>query len=163
MNRVLRASLATATMISSCLPGMAGAQTTPPANSLDEIIVTAEKRPERLQDVPAQVDVLTAESLDAFHIRQTPDITATIPNLTIARNDTYTNSTIVLRGITQANNSDVPVAIIVDGVPQDDSKQFSNYLFDIAQSRSTEGTPRVPVWPKCGGRCHHHHNRPAHQ
>ena len=77
--------------------------------------------------------MLTAESLDALHIQQTPDITATIPNLTVARNDTYTNSTIVLRGIAAANNSDVPVAIIVDGVPQDDSKQFNTYLFDIAQ------------------------------
>src|ERR1700722_21026447 len=122
MNWVLRASLVTATLTASCLPGMAGAQTAPAANALDEIIVTAEKRPERLQDVPAEVDVLTAENLDAFHIRQTPDITATIPNLTIARNDTYTNSTIVLRGITQANNSDAPVAIIVDGERQTASK-----------------------------------------
>ncbi len=140
MNRVVRASLVAATVIAPCLSGMAGAQTTPAAgSSLDEIVVTAEKRPERLQDVPAQVDVLTAESLDALHIQQTPDITATIPNLTVARNDTYTNSTIVLRGITQANNSDVPVAIIVDGVPQDDSKQFNTYLFDIAQIEVLKG------------------------
>src|ERR1700677_70739 len=140
MNRVLGASLVAATVIASCLPGITRAQTTPPAgSSLDEIIVTAEKRPERLQDVPAQVDVLTAENLDALHIQQTPDITATIPNLTVARNDTYTNSTIVLRGITQANNSDVPVAIIVDGVPQDDSKQFNSYLFDIAQIEVLKG------------------------
>jgi outer membrane receptor protein involved in Fe transport len=74
-----------------------------------------------------------------LQIRQTPDITATVPNLTVARNDTYSNSTIVLRSITQANNSDVPVAVIVDGVPQDDSKQFNTYLFDIAQIEVLKG------------------------
>jgi iron complex outermembrane receptor protein len=120
-------------------PGPCNAQASGSEPALQEIIVTAEKRPERLQDVPAQIDVLTSESLDALQIRETPDITATVPNLTVARNDTYSNSTIVLRSITQANNSDVPVAVIVDGVPQDDSKQFNTYLFDIAQIEVLKG------------------------
>src|SRR5580658_6261576 len=126
-------------LIISCTPGLCGAQAMGTDPTLQEIIVTAEKRPERLQDVPAQVDVLTGQSLEALQIRQAPDITETIPNLTVARNDTYSNSTIVLRGITQANNSDVPVAIIVDGVPQDDSKQFNTHLFDIAQIEVLKG------------------------
>jgi iron complex outermembrane recepter protein len=121
------------------LPEPGNAQNVGSEPALQEIIVTAEKRPERLQDVPAQIDVLTGETLQALQIRQTPDITATVPNLTVARNDTYSNSTIVLRSITQANNSDVPVAVIVDGVPQDDSKQFNTYLFDIAQIEVLKG------------------------
>jgi iron complex outermembrane recepter protein len=120
-------------------PGSCNAQESAGEPALQEIIVTAQKRPERLQDVPAQIDVLTAEILQTLQIRETPDITATIPNLTVARNDTYSNSTIVLRSITQANSSDVPVAIIVDGVPQDDSKQFNTYLFDIAQIEVLKG------------------------
>jgi len=107
--------------------------------ALEEIVVTAQKRPELVQNVPAQVDVLTAQALETLQIRQTPDIAMTVPNLTVARNDTYSNSTIVLRGITQASNSDVPVAVIVDGVPQDDSKQFNTHLFDIAQIEVLKG------------------------
>lgn len=122
--------------LSLIAPASHAAETEP---ALDEIIVTAEKRPERLQDVSAQVDVLTATALDQLQIREAPEITATIPNFIVARNDTYTNSTIVLRSITQANNSDVPVAIIIDGVPQDDSKQFNTYLFDIAQIEVLKG------------------------
>jgi iron complex outermembrane receptor protein len=125
--------------VASGIAGLSSAETPADDSTLQEIIVTAEKRPERLQDVPAQVDVLTTESLEALQIREAPDITATIPNLTVARNDTYSNSTIVLRSITQANNSDIPVAIIVDGVPQDDSKQFNTYLFDIAQIEVLKG------------------------
>src|ERR1700683_3173819 len=129
--------LSIAIALSVVAPVCYAATETEPA--LDEIIVTAEKRPERLQDVSAQVDVLTAAGLDQLQIKEAPEITSTIPNLIVARNDTYTNSTIVLRSITQANNSDVPVAIIVDGVPQDDSKQFNTYLFDIAQIEVLKG------------------------
>ncbi|HVO47797.1 MAG TPA: TonB-dependent receptor [Steroidobacteraceae bacterium] len=119
--------------------GLAAAEVATSDTEVEEIVVTAQKRPELIQNVSAQVDVLTAQSLQALQIRQTPEIAATVPNLTVARNDTYTNSTIVLRGITQANNSDVPVAIIVDGVPQDDSKQFNTHLFDIAQIEVLKG------------------------
>ena len=121
------------------IPGLAAAEVATSDTEIEEIVVTAQKRPELIQNVSAQVDVLTAQSLQALQIRQTPEIAATVPNLTVARNDTYTNSTIVLRGITQANNSDVPVAIIVDGVPQDDSKQFNTHLFDIAQIEVLKG------------------------
>ncbi|WP_174293046.1 TonB-dependent receptor [Sphingomonas bacterium] len=104
-----------------------------------DIVVTAQKRSERLQDVPVQVDVLTAKSIEAQQIKQTADIVATIPNLTIEKTDTYTNSVIVLRGISQASNADTPVAVIVDGVPQDDPKQFNMHLFDIAQIEVLKG------------------------
>ncbi len=120
------------------LSAVSAAQVAAP-ETLEEIVVTAQKRPEFIQNVPAQVDVLTAQGLESLQIRQTPDIAAVVPNLTVARNDTYSNSTIVLRGITQANNSDVPVAIIVDGVPQDDSKQFNTHLYDIAQIEVLKG------------------------
>jgi iron complex outermembrane recepter protein len=146
MNRTSMAAMLA--MAAYSLPGPCNAQDAGTESALQEIIVTAEKRPERLQDVPAQIDVLTGETLQALQIRETPDITATVPNLTVARNDTYSNSTIVLRSITQANNSDVPVAVIVDGVPQDDSKQFNTYLFDIAQIevlRGAQGAAGVPV------------------
>lgn len=107
--------------------------------AIEEIVVTAQKRPELIQNVSAQVDVLTTQGLQSLQLRQSPDIASVVPNLTVARNDTYSNSTIVLRGLTQANNSDVPVAIIVDGVPQDDFKQFNSHLFDIAQIEVLKG------------------------
>src|ERR1700730_9847063 len=35
---------------------------------LEEIIVTAQKRPERLQDVPATVTAVNSDQLEGFHI-----------------------------------------------------------------------------------------------
>src|ERR1700683_121348 len=98
--------LSIAIALSVVAPVCYAATETEPA--LDEIIVTAEKRPERLQDVSAQVDVLTAAGLDQLQIKEAPEITSTIPHLIVARKETYTKSTILLRRITQANNSGGP-------------------------------------------------------
>ena len=105
----------------------------------NEIVVTAQKRSERAQDVPIQVNVLTGDALADRQIRTTAEIVRAVPNMTVERTDTYTNSVIVLRGLSQASNSDAPVAVIVDGVPQDDAKQFNMHLFDIAQIEVLKG------------------------
>lgn len=109
------------------------------ADNRPDIVVTAQKRSERLQDVPIQVSVLTADAIAARQINMTTDIVRTVPNLTIEKTDTYSNSVIVLRGISQAANADMPVAVVVDGVPQDDPKQFNMHLFDINQIEVLKG------------------------
>lgn len=110
----------------------------PQANQND-IIITAQKRSEKLQNVPIQVDVLTGATLQARQMKMTKEIARTVPNLTIEKTDTYSNSVIVLRGVSQAANSDTPVAVIVDGVPQDDPKQFNMHLFDVADIEVLKG------------------------
>ena len=110
----------------------------PQANQ-NVIIITAQKRPELLQNVPIQVDVLTGKTLEARQIKMTNEIVRTVPNLTIEKTDTYSNSVIVLRGVSQASNADAPVAVIVDGVPQDDPKQFNMHLLDIASIQVLKG------------------------
>lgn len=104
-----------------------------------DIVVTAQKRSEKLQDVPIQVDVLTAGAIEAHQTKMTADIARTIPNFSVERTDTYTNSVIVMRGLSQASGADAPVAVIVDGVPQNDPKQFNMHLFDIAQIEVVKG------------------------
>ena len=68
-------------------PGGSGA-VVPEANQ-NAIIVTAQKRPELLQNVPIQVDVLTGATLQARHIKTTSEIARIVPNLTIEKTDTY--------------------------------------------------------------------------
>lgn len=139
MSMIKRFRIPCIVCIGAALAPQAQAEVADTATPLNEIIVTAEKRAQPVQEVPAVVDVLTSTDLDALQITQAPQIAQMIPNLMVAKNDTYTNSTIELRGITQANNSDVPVAVIVDGVPQDDSKQFNAFLYDIASVQVLKG------------------------
>ena len=100
---------------------------------LEEVVVTAQKRSERLQDVPIQVDVFTAQSIADSGIQDTSDFVGYVPNMTFDRADTYRNSFVVVRGLAQVTNADPPIAVIVDGVPQVDQKQFNMRLFDIDQ------------------------------
>jgi iron complex outermembrane receptor protein len=110
-----------------------------PEAAQNEIIVTAQKRSEKLQNVPIQVDVLTGKTLEARQIKMTKEIARTVPNLTIEKTDVYSNSVIVMRGVSQAANADAPVAVIVDGVPEDDPKQFNMHLFDISDIEVLKG------------------------
>lgn len=107
--------------------------------SLEEVVVTAQKRAQRLQDVPIQVDVLTANDLSDRQIKQPSEMTRVVPNFSVQRTDTYTNSVVVIRGIAQASRSDSPVAVIVDGVPQDDVKQLNTRMFDVSQIEVLRG------------------------
>ena len=45
----------------------------------------------------------------------------------------------VVRGLAQVTNADPPIAVIVDGVPQVDQKQFNMQLFDVDQMEVLKG------------------------
>ena len=108
-------------------------------DSLEEVVVTAQKRSERLQDVPIQVDVFTAQGISDSGIKDTSDFVSYVPNMTFDRADTYRNSFVVVRGLAQVTNADPPIAVVVDGVPQNDQKQFNMRLFDLDQIEVLKG------------------------
>ena len=106
---------------------------------LHEIIVTAEKRPEPVQKVPAQVEVFSSRQIELRGITDTADYIADIPNMTFDRADTYNNSWVVVRGIASVTNADPPIAVVVDGVPQVDQLQLNQQLFDIGSIQVLKG------------------------
>lgn len=107
--------------------------------ALEEVVVTAQKRSERLQDVPIQVDVFTSQNIADAGIRSTSDFVSYVPNMTFDRADTYRNSFVVIRGLAQVTNADPPIAVVVDGVPQVDQKQFNMRMFDLDQIEVLKG------------------------
>ena len=50
---------------------------------IEEIVVTAQKRSENLQDTPISVTAFTAEAIDALGFRQSVDVTAQTPNYSV--------------------------------------------------------------------------------
>ncbi len=93
-----------------------------PANDdgLQEIVVTAQKRAENLQDTPLAVSALTAETLENRRIVDISDISAAAPNLTTTITpSSTTNIAVHIRGIGESDpvlTVDSPVGIYVDGV-----------------------------------------------
>lgn len=143
--KTTKTSLMFSTMLLSCsiiFPAAAYAQEADDeddAFELETIIVTAQRRSENLQEVPAQVTAFTAQTIENANIKSTQDFINLTPNVSLDSSDTYNNTFIVVRGVTQINNADAPVAIIIDGVPQNNQKQFNQNLFDIERIEVLKG------------------------
>ncbi|MEM1435737.1 MAG: TonB-dependent receptor, partial [Pseudomonadota bacterium] len=109
------------------------------APELEEIIVTAEARAENLQEVPVAVTAFSAQDISDAGIESTADFIALTPNVSFDDSFTVGNSFVVVRGVTQVNNADSPVAIVVDGVPQNNQKQLKMELFDVERIEVLKG------------------------
>ncbi|MEO6113703.1 MAG: TonB-dependent receptor [Sphingomicrobium sp.] len=91
----------------------------PPAESADEaeIIVTARRRSELLNDVPASVSVLTADTIDKANVQTAEDFAKLTPGVTIVTSTAEAGDTqINIRGINGARDAESSVALVVDGV-----------------------------------------------
>ena len=109
------------------------------AGGLEEIIVTARMRAESSVDAPAQIKAFTAAEIEAAGIEKPHDFIALTPNMTIVQTQNPGNSFITIRGISQARNSDMPVAVVVDGVLMTNPAQFNQQLFDVEQIEVLKG------------------------
>lgn len=87
---------------------------------LQEIVVVAERKSEKLQDVPIAVTAISANDLIEQGVRQAGDITAAVPNMLL--NSPYgpeAQPTFTLRGVTTqdfSENQSSPIAMYVDEV-----------------------------------------------
>jgi iron complex outermembrane receptor protein len=109
------------------------------ATNPDEIIVTARKRPERLIKVPDTITVFTAKDIEDARIRNIGDFAAQTPGFEIKQGQGNGFFQMSIRGITQTNGGEAPVAMVVDGVTLPYSTAFSRPLFDIAQIEVLKG------------------------
>ncbi|NGY06596.1 TonB-dependent receptor [Solimonas terrae] len=84
---------------------------------LEEVIVTARKRAEPLQDVPVSISAFNADQLDARGIQDVRDLTTAVPGLTVTDLGGY--NLIYLRGIGTdifIPSAEPSVATYLDGV-----------------------------------------------
>ncbi len=110
------------------------------AVSGDDIIVTAQKREERLQDVPISINVTTGDMLEAQSVNQFIDLQARVPNLSIT--DTPASGAIFIRGIGTSGNTlsfEQSVALFVDGIYGGRNRQFMQPFFDVERIEVLRG------------------------
>ena len=108
-------------------------------SDLEEIVVTARKRDETLQNVPITVNVFTAQEIQSAGIDSPSDFVAMVPNMTMVEVQNVGNSFITIRGISQARNSEPSVAVLVDGVLETNPYEFNQELYDIRQIEVLKG------------------------
>jgi len=92
---------------------------------LQEIVVTAQKRAERLQDVPVPVTVVSADALIESNQLRVEDYYTRVPGLSMTTSF-YGQPSIVIRGLTTGVVFNNPtVGIVVDDVPYGSSTPLS--------------------------------------
>jgi iron complex outermembrane receptor protein len=106
---------------------------------LGEIVVTARKRDESFRDVPITVSVFNEQAIQSAGIEKPGDFIAMIPNMTLVETQNAGNAFVVVRGISQARNSEPSVAVLVDGVLETNPAEFNQELFDISQIEVLKG------------------------
>ncbi len=89
-------------------------------NALVEVVVTARRRSENLQDVPITVTAVTAEAIQTYDVTNVADLNSFVPNMKISQ-DRATSSTIniYIRGVGQSDplwGFDPGVGVYVDDV-----------------------------------------------
>jgi iron complex outermembrane receptor protein len=109
------------------------------SDELQEIVVTARKREETLQNVPVTEDAFTQQAIQSAGIESPRDFVAMVPNMTLVETQNVGNSFITIRGISQARNSEPSTAVLVDGVLEPNPYEFDQELFDITQIEVLKG------------------------
>ena len=121
---------AVATLIFS---GQVGAQ------ALEEVIVTAQKRAENLQDVPISVTAMDGEKIQDNTIMNFSALADFVPSLHIAEASVNTN--IYMRGIGSGNNRgfEQSVGMYLDGVYLGRGRQYRSALLDVERVEVLRG------------------------
>lgn len=113
------------------------------SGGLDEIIVTAQKRAESLQDTPISIAALDAEALETKRVTSLVELASGVPNVQISPGTVSPNSVrIMIRGIGQLGNEvtrDAPVAVYQDGVYLGRTQGMGNELADLERVEVLRG------------------------
>ena len=89
--------------------------------------------------MPITISVFTREDIEAAGIEKPADFIARVPNMTLVETQNAGNAFVVVRGISQARNSEPSVAVLVDGVLETNPAEFNQELFDIEQIEVLKG------------------------
>lgn len=109
--------------------------------SLEEVVVTAQKRAESLQDVPIAVTAISGDKIADAGIQGLEDISSYVPNLKITSATGQSAGFIVIRGVGSGNNSgfEQSVGMFIDGIYAGRSRQFMVPFLDLAAVEVLKG------------------------
>jgi len=101
---------------------------------LEEVVVTAQKRTQNLQDVPVAVSAFSGEVLRDSGVRDMFELTSIAPSLTVGSSQTSTTTTFGIRGIFTSSQNfglESSVGLYVDGVYRARQGSMINNLVDV--------------------------------
>jgi len=109
---------------------------------LETVVVSANRRIEKLEDVPASITVLGEEDIKRNNVREFVDIVNLSPALSISVGTQVGTNSINMRGIgTTSNNLGIEgdIAVIVDDLPYAQAQQAFKDMSDVARVEVLKG------------------------
>ena len=106
-----------------------------------EIVVTAQRQSERLQDVPIAVSAFSTEALEAQQIKTPSDLQLTLPNVTFTKTN-FTGASFTIRGIGDlcvGTTCDSATAIHLNGDPLFSTRLFETEFYDLERVEVLRG------------------------
>ncbi len=113
-----------------------------PQGGLEDIIVTARKRAESVQNIPVAVTAYSPAQLQRYDISSIERVAAATPNLTVGRATTGSGAQITLRGIgtpASALGIESSTAVIVDGAYYGNGRILAEGFFDLGRIEVLKG------------------------
>ncbi len=107
----------------------------------EDIVVTAQRQSQRLQDVPIAVTAFTAEALEKQQIENASDLQLTLPNITFTKAN-FTSSNFTIRGVGDlciGFSCDSATAIHVNDIPLLSTRLFETEYFDLERVEVLRG------------------------
>lgn len=110
--------------------------------SLEEIVITAQKRTEKLSDAPVAASVVDTSSMVSSNIGDVSDLNKLVPSLQL--NSSFNNSKVptAMRGVaTYVVTIGIPtgIAFEVDGVPMPSDSSAASQVEDVARVEALKG------------------------
>ena len=106
---------------------------------IEEIVVTARKRVENLQDVPDSITAFSASQIDERRIDRIADAIELTPGVHMISDQDAGTNIITVRGIGTNRNLPASIAYVVDGVVLPDSDAFTADLSDVERIEILKG------------------------
>ena len=109
------------------------------AQMLEEVVVTAQKRTESLQDVPISVTAIQGDKLQSAGIANMSALADNVPNLFIS--DAAVNTSIYMRGMGSGNNQafEQSVGMYIDGIYMGRGRQYRSPFMDVERVEVLRG------------------------
>ncbi len=105
-----------------------------------DVIVTAQKRSERLQDIPFSVSVIGQNLIERTNLNTLADVARLTPGVEFSAGTGRQTANISIRGVTTGFRGEPTVLVYVDGFTLGDSRSVNNsVLFDLERVEVLKG------------------------
>jgi outer membrane receptor protein involved in Fe transport len=141
LRSLLILGVSTAAILGAAAPAMAQDTTGDQGTTVADVIVTAQKKEEALQDVPIAVSAFTQGSLEKQKIDGGPNLVTAIPNVNFSKGN-FTGYNFQIRGVGSklvAGSGDAGTGIHLNNAPLTANNLFEAEFFDVERVEVLRG------------------------